>query len=111
EHFGPPHARQATLRRRNHLRIAVLDRRRADDHGGIAEIVGRMADADGNAGLAQLFDDVALGDVRALNLVAELVHHFGNSRHADTADPDEVDRADVGAHGLHHAGTPLAGAD
>src|SRR4030095_15793912 len=46
-----------------------------------AEIVGRMADADRNAGLAQLFDDVALSNVRALNLIAELVHHLGNSGH------------------------------
>ena len=84
--------------------IAVLDRGRADDHRGVAEIVGGVADADRNAGLAQLFDDIAFGDVGALHLVAELVHDLGDAGHADAADADEVDRADVGAHCLHHAG-------
>src|SRR5689334_17753172 len=69
-----------------------------------------MADRDRNAFLAQLLDDVIVGDVGALHLVAELVHYLGNARHADAADADEVDRADVRAHRLHHAGTPPAGA-
>ena len=64
-----------------------------------------MADRDRDAGLAQLFDDIAFGDVGALHLVAELVHHLGDAGHADAADADEMDRADVGAHRLHHAGT------
>ena len=101
--------RQAALGRGLDFRIAVLDRGRADDHRGIAEIVGRMADRDRDPGLAQLLDDIAFGDVRALHLVAEVVHHFGDARHADAADADEVDRADVGAQRLHHAGTPAAG--
>src|SRR5689334_24526377 len=50
--------------------------------------------------LAQLLDDITFGDVRALHLVPELVHHFGDARHADAADADEVDDPDVGAHRL-----------
>src|SRR3954447_18558435 len=69
-----------------------------------------MADADGDSGFAQLLDDVAVSHVGALHLVAELVHHFGDPRHADSADSDEVDDPDVGAHRLHHAGRPFAGA-
>src|SRR5689334_11060275 len=69
-----------------------------------------MADRHGDARLAQLLDDIALGDIRALHLVAELVHHFGDARHADAADADEMDRADVGTERLHHAGTPPTGA-
>src|SRR5687768_17927249 len=38
---------------------------------------------------------------RSLNLVAEDVHHLGDSRHADAADADEMDRADIGAHASH----------
>src|SRR3954471_9363520 len=69
-----------------------------------------MADCDGDAGLAQLLDDIAVGGVRALHLIAELMHHLGDAGHADAADPDEVDRADVRAERLHHPGTPAAGA-
>src|SRR4051794_8671142 len=68
-----------------------------------------MADADCDTRLAQLFDDIGFGDVRALHRIAELVHHFGDARHADAADADEMDRADVGAQRLLHAGTPPAG--
>jgi hypothetical protein len=30
------------------------------------------------------------------------VHHLGNARHADAADADEMDGADIGAQGLHN---------
>src|SRR5206468_6178211 len=79
-------------------------------HGRIAEIIAGMADVDGNPLLAQLLDDVAVGHVGALHLITELVHHLGDSRHADAPDADEMDRADVGTHRLHHAGTPPTGA-
>src|SRR3954464_14940865 len=69
-----------------------------------------MADADRDSRLAQLLDDVAVGDIGALHVVAELVHHFRDARHADAANADEMDRADVGAQRFHHAGTPPAGA-
>ena len=56
-----------------------------------------MADRDRDAALAQALDDIAVGDVRALHLVAEDVHHLGDAGHADAADADEMDGADVGA--------------
>ena len=59
-----------------------------------------MADRDRDAALAQPLDDIAFGDVRALHLVAEIVHHLGDAGHADAADADEVDRADIGARRL-----------
>ena len=58
--------------------------------------------------LAQPLDDIGVGDVRALHLVAQDVHHLGDARHADAADADEVDRADVGAD-APHAGARSAG--
>ena len=57
--------------------------------------------ATGMPSFAQALDDIAFGDVRALHLVAEDVHHLGDARHADAADADEMDRADVGADALH----------
>src|SRR5207247_2039605 len=98
---------QSPLGGRRDFRIIVFDRRRANHNGRIAKIVGRMADGHWNTFLAQLLDHVGVRGIRALYLVAELVHHLGDAGHADPADPDEVDRADVGAQRLH-AGTPPA---
>ena len=109
EHFGAADPRQAALGGGCDFRIIVLDRGRADDHRGIAEIVGVMADRDRDSLLAQFLDDIAVGDIAALHRIAELVHDLGDARHADPADADEMDGADVGAQCLHHAGTPPAG--
>src|SRR5579884_2983754 len=69
-----------------------------------------MPDGDRDSLLTELLDDIAVRRVRALHLVAELVHHLGDSRHADAADADKVDGPDVGPQRLHHAGIPPAGA-
>ena len=101
EHFGALDDRQAPLDRRFDLGIAAADGGGDDDDGRVAEILGFLADHDRDAELAQALDDIAFRDVRALHLVAELVHHLGDARHADAADPDEVDRADVRPQSLH----------
>ena len=54
-----------------------------------------MADGDGNAHGAQALDIGAVGRVRALNLVAQIVHDLGDAAHADAADADEMDGADI----------------
>src|SRR6185295_11027346 len=78
----------------------------------VAEIVGAVADRDRDAELAKPLDDIGIGDVGALHLVAQDVHHLGDARHADAADADEMDGADVGADALHadaaHAGAAPA---
>ena len=48
---------------------------------------------------------------RALNLVAQIVHDLGDAAHADAADADEMDGADVQRHAggrraCHHAASP-----
>ena len=96
EHFRALDDRQAPLDRRFDFRIAAADGGRDHDDRGIAEILGFLADHDRDAELAEPFDDIALGNVGALHLVAELVHHLGDAGHADAADADEVDRPDVG---------------
>ena len=73
----------------------------------IAAIIEVVVDADRNSRLAQPFDDIAVCDIAALNLVAELVHHLRDSGHADPADADEMDRSNVRTQCLH-AGTPWA---
>ena len=47
--------------------------------------------------IAQALDVGALGDVRALHRIAEIDQHLGDAAHADAADADEMDRADVAA--------------
>src|SRR5579872_6464877 len=69
-----------------------------------------MTDVDRDTRLFQLLDNIAFGDIRALHLIAELVHHLGNARHSNAADADEMDRADVGTKRLHHAGIAPFGA-
>src|SRR5215208_4093166 len=66
-----------------------------------------MTDGDRDPGLAQFLDDIAFGNVGALHLVAQAVHDLGDARHADAADADEVNRAEIGPERLH-AGTPPA---
>ena len=47
--------------------------------------------------VAQALDVGAVGRIRALNLIAEIVHDLGDAAHADAADADEMDGADVRA--------------
>src|SRR3546814_12183370 len=54
-----------------------------------------MALEDGDAESAQPLDVIVRREVRALHLVAEIVHHLGDARHADAADADEVDDSDI----------------
>src|SRR3546814_1123561 len=96
--------------RRLDLRVAALDRSRGDDDGDALDILRRVADRDLDAALPEAFDDVAVGDIAALHLIAEIVHDLGNARHADTTDADEVDDADVGRDAAHQLASRRAAA-
>ena len=45
--------------------------------------------------LAQALDVGVVAQVRALHLMAEVEQHFGDARHADAADADEMDGAEL----------------
>ena len=62
---------------------------------GVFQIVGIVADMHGDAHAAQPLDIGVLGRVAALHLVAQIVHDLGDAAHADAADADEMDGADV----------------
>src|SRR5690242_6154092 len=64
-----------------------------------------MADRHLDAVLGQTARIGALGDVAALDLVAEIVQHLGDAGHADTADADKMQKTDIERH-RPHAGTP-----
>src|SRR5262249_54956075 len=56
---------------------------------------GGMADGNFCALVTQALDVGAVGGVGPLHAVAEIHQHLGDAAHADAADADEVDRADV----------------
>jgi hypothetical protein len=60
-----------------------------------------MADGNGDAQLAQPLDVVIVGDVRALDGIAQIDQDLGDARHADAADADEMNGADGKGHRSH----------
>ena len=101
QHFRPANDRHARFQRQLDLRVAALDRGGRHHHGGIAQIFRLVADHHADALGPQPLDHIAFGHIATLNIVAQIVHHLGNARHADAANADEMDRADVRADTLH----------
>jgi hypothetical protein len=95
QHFRATNDWDAPRSRRDDLRIVALDRRRNDDHCGGAEIGLVVTDKDGRALLAETLDVGVVAQVRALNLMTKVEKHLGDAGHADAADADEVDWADL----------------
>src|SRR6187399_2498494 len=65
-----------------------------------------MADLDLHAALAQALGVVGVGEIAAAHLVAEIVQGLGDAAHADAADPDEVDDADIERKRPHQRASP-----
>ena len=65
-----------------------------------------VADEHGRAALAQALDVGVVASVRALHRVAEIDQHLGDAGHADAADADEMDGAELARqfHGFHASG-------
>ena len=101
QHFRAAHHGNAVFKRIDDFRIVALDRRGGNHDRRAVHVLARMADHHLDAAIAQTFDDIALGDVRALHRVAQVMHDLGNAGHADAADADKVDRADISADALH----------
>ena len=107
QHLGPANDGNAPRPRLDHFGIIALHGGRNDDHRRAAEIGLVMADEDGRALLAQALDVGVVAQVRALNLMAKVEKHLGDARHANAADADEVDGADLVRQ--FHAFKPSAG--
>ena len=60
-----------------------------------ADAFRRMADGDVNAEIAEPLDVGAVGNVRALHLIAQVMQDFGDAAHTNAADADEMQGADV----------------
>src|SRR5690606_13416062 len=59
------------------------------------QVLCLLADEDPDAEALEPLHIGAVGEIAALHRVAEIVHDLGNAAHADAADADEVNVADV----------------
>ena len=103
EHFSAPDHRQHALACGENFRVFGFDRRRNDDDPCLAQVLGAVAHFDFDTEAAQTVYIGVLRDVAALDFIAKVMYHFSNAAHADAADADEVNNADVEWHGLHQA--------
>ena len=103
QHLGTSNHRDVALTGGHDLGIVFADGRRNDQHRQFVDGLGAMASGDRDSHRAQTFHRRALGDVAALDVVAEVVHHLGDAAHTDTADTGEMDRADGEGQRLHAA--------
>src|SRR3546814_4468822 len=78
------------------LGIAAFDGGRGNDDLGAVDVRRLMPDRDLDSLFSQSLDDIAIGDVAALHLIAEILHDLGDARHADAADAAEMDGAEKG---------------
>src|SRR5438067_9492882 len=98
EHQGARHDRNARLARRYHFRIVVLHRARDDDRVGAGDLLGPVLKMDLDAEAREPAGGGVGGEVGAAHLVAEVGEDFGDARHADAADTDEVQAAHLVFH-------------
>ena len=83
------------------LRIVVVDGGGADDQLGLAQVLGPVADVDGDAQAPQVLHRGALPHVGAGDDHAGSVEHFGKGRHGDPADTRQVGPASGGDEGAN----------
>ncbi len=99
QHFRAPHDGHAARARGIGFRIAVLDGGRNHHHARMRRVLGLVADEDLHALRAQPLGVGAFLGVGARHLVAEVLHHRGNARHADAANADEMNGTGVERNG------------
>jgi len=95
QHLCPAHDRQATTARGGQLNIVVFDSAGDHDNRCIADVIGALADMDGRTHSGETFKDRAFTKIAALHRIAEIKHDFCDAAHADAADADEMNRAEI----------------
>jgi hypothetical protein len=79
EHLGALDHGDPAFERALDFRVAALDRGRDHHHRRVPDVFVGVADHHLDALLSEALDDIAFGDVGALHLVAEDVHHLGDT--------------------------------
>jgi hypothetical protein len=95
EHLGAPDDGTAPQAGGRQLRVVAPDRSGDDDHRGVADLRRVMADEHARATFAQALDIGVVARVRALHLVTDIDQHLGDAGHADAADADEMNGAEL----------------
>src|SRR3546814_4599853 len=90
QHFRAPNNGDTLFQRQIDFRVAAPDRGGGHDNGGIAQIFRLMTDHHVDALVTQPLHHIAFGNVCALNLVAQIMHHLRNAGHANAANANEV---------------------
>ena len=93
KHLGTPHHRQAGKPRRVQFRIARFDGRGNHHDLRPVQILRPLPDKHFRAQLLQPLGNFARLQIRTLHRVPVAQQHLGNAGHADTTDPDKMDRA------------------
>ncbi len=95
EHLRAPHHRQSEPPGLVELGVAGLDR--AGDHDDLRalEVPGGLNVEHARALGLEPLGDLRGFQIRALHRVAKVQQHLRDPRHADAADPREMDRADI----------------
>ena len=90
------------------LGVAVMDGGGADHQIAVLQVVGAVADGNGNADTAQVLYGVAVGHVGALYVQPHALQHLGQRTHGHAADARHM-HADAGTQempdifsGMHH---------
>ena len=102
QHLRAPHHRNALGTRGEQFRIVALDRGGHHQHVGARDVLRPVADRDIDALLAQPHHIGAFRCIGALHRVAEIAQHLGDAAHADAADADEMNGADLARQSHNH---------
>ena len=101
QHLCAPHNRNARLKRCDHFGISALHSSRGNNHRDAFDIFCPLANLDANTARDQPLNAWPLRKIRALHAVAQIVHHLSNAGHANAANSDKVDRANIGSDAFH----------
>ena len=98
QHFCAAHDRQTTGLGLDPFRIVHLDGGRRDHDLTGAEIFSRMTDVNRDALFPQTLDIGPVILIRALHRIAQVMQDFCNGAHADAANANEMNQADIVRH-------------
>ena len=95
QHFGPPHHRQAGFTRLIQFRVARFNGCRDNNHLSTRQVLRPLPQKYRGTQTLKPTGDLRGFQVRSLHPIALIQQNLRYARHANAADPDKMDRADV----------------